>query len=436
MHAVPVRGESRVEDGTLPGRGARLLARRSLLWAAFLLVHAVLAFINLNDNVRFPFGDVVQVYRFWMEHAARTGVLVGVDTSWVYPIAALLPMLGAAAFGFDLYGYTWLAIVFALNLGAFVLLIRRSMAAAWWWVAFLAVLGPVALARIDTVTVPFAIVGLLLLASRPTAAAALLAFAAWMKVWPAAVLLAALLTLRERVRVIVGAAAATAAVIAGALLVGSGANVFSFVSEQTGRGLQVEAPISGIWLWEAVFGVPGARVYYDRTILTYQVNGYGVALAASVMTLLLGLAVLAVAACVLSAVRRGVEPSVLLPVASLAVVVCLIAFNKVGSPQFIGWLAAPVVLGLVTGGRSFRVPALLVLAVAATTQLVYPWFYNSVLGLDPLMVSVLTLRNVLLFVVLGWSVRRMVTLPPAGPARRSLTAVAEPRPADRTASGV
>ncbi len=59
-----------------------------------------------------------------MDYAAQHGVIVGIDTAWVYPIAALLPMVVSAAFGSALYGFTWLVIVSVLDAVALFVLAR------------------------------------------------------------------------------------------------------------------------------------------------------------------------------------------------------------------------------------------------------------------------------------------------------------------------
>ena len=50
-------------------------------------------------------------------------------------------------------------------------------------------------------------------------------------------------------------------------------HAFGFVTDQTDRGLQLEAPVSAWYLWRAVLGIPGSSIYYDRDILTFQVTG-------------------------------------------------------------------------------------------------------------------------------------------------------------------
>src|SRR5690606_17366190 len=156
------------------------------------------------------------------------GVLVGIDTAWVYPIGALLPMGFAYLLGSEFYGPLWLVLVTALDAVALAVLARRSRTAAWWWILFLAGLGPVAVARIDAVTAPLAILALLWLQRRPAVAGALLALATWIKVWPAALIGAAVVALRTRIAVLIGAAACTAVILIGALLLGGGPGLLSF----------------------------------------------------------------------------------------------------------------------------------------------------------------------------------------------------------------
>src|SRR5690606_13464552 len=105
------------------------------------------------------------------------------------------------------------------------------------------------------------------------------------------------------------------------------------VTQQTGRGLQVEAPVTTLWLWRVLADDPATRVYYDDQILTWQVTGPGVTEAATIMTPLQLLAILGLIALAVFAVRGGATATELLAPVSLAFVTALIAFNKVGSPQ-------------------------------------------------------------------------------------------------------
>jgi len=358
-----------------------------------------------------PLGDIELVYRSWAEGALSGRFQVGIDTAFVYPILAFVPVIVAFVFGPAFYAATWLAMVTVLDAVAFAVLLRRpgtaAARAAWWWLGFLLLLGPVALARIDGVTVPIVIVALLLLGSRPLWAVALLTIATWVKVWPAAAIAALFVVSKQRWRVVAVAAGTSAVIVLIALVLGSGLTVFSFVTEQTARGIQIESPVGVVWMWQAALGFPGSFLYYDPDILTFQVTGPGIEQAIALMTPLLALAATAVLLLGWLAMQGGAPFDRLFPPLLLALVVTMIAFNKVGSPQFIGWLAAPVIFGLLVRPATWRLPAGLVAGLAALTQLIYPYLYDWLLVAHPAMVLLLTLRNLLEFVLLGWAVREI-----------------------------
>jgi hypothetical protein len=390
----------------------RALAGRAALWVAFVVVHLALAWLNLRAP-GWPLGDVESVYLMWTQQAANGWLRIGIDAPWVYPILAFAPMTASLAFGAAWYPVTWLGLMTLLDAIALsVLLGRRRLSrtrriAAWWWLGFLAALGPIALGRIDAVTVPIALVGLLLAAGRPRVAAALLTIATWVKVWPAALLAALVIAHRRRFEVAVVAVALSAGIVGACLLAGSGLNVFGFIGQQTGRGLQVEAPIGVPWLWAIVAGADGVAVEYDRDILTYQIIGPGAATAAALTTPAMAVGALAVALVGVRATRRGAAVGRVLAPLALALVVVLMLANKVGSPQFATWLAAPIVLGLATAPRRFALPAVLAGVVALLTQIIYPYWYGWLLAANPGFVLVLTAKSVVLVLLLGWAIRSL-----------------------------
>jgi len=411
---VPELSLTNVRAATVGWRA--VASNPAVLWSAFIIVHFWLGMVNLYGPGQ-PLGDVTSVYRFWTDQLVVAHYRVGIDSAWVYPIVALLPMLAARVFGMDQYGATWLTLVMVLDAAAFGLLVgwgrrRQNTGVAWWWIGFMLLLGPITLGRIDAISVPLAIAGALLVSSRPRTALFFLTIAIWVKVWPVAIIAAIVIAVRGRVRLVLTAVFTSAAITAIALALGSGANVFSFVTQQANRGLQVEAPVSTLWLWGEWAGRGDSTVYYDNSILTWQVKGAGVDVTAQVMTpLLVGIMALIVGVGVL-AVRNRAPVTEVLPALSLALVTAFIAFNKVGSPQYITWLAVPVILGLATtaagGGRSFRTPAALTAAIAGLTQVIYPYLYGYLLDANFFMLVVITAKDFLLFALLAWAVTRVV----------------------------
>lgn len=399
-----------VREASAPRSIRRFLGTRAALWIAFAVVHGALVWLNLTAQ-GWPLGDVTAVYRVWAENAADGYVRMGIDVPWVYPILAFAPMAASLAFGPDWYGQTWLAIVVLLDAIAFAILLgdrrlsRTRRLAAWWWMGFLALLGPIALGRIDAITVPLAVTGLLWAAGRPRVAAALLTIAAWVKVWPAALVAALVIAVRRRLDIVTVAVALSVGILGVSIIAGSGLNALGFIAEQSGRGLQIEAPLAVAWLWQMVGEVPGVDIVYDREILTFQIEGPGADAAAALTTPVMALGVAAVVLLGVRAARRGATFGRLVPPLALSLVVVLMLANKVGSPQFVTWLAAPVILGLVLRPRRFVVPAVLAAGVALLTHVIYPYWYGWLLVAHPAFVLVLTAKVLLLVLLVVWGIR-------------------------------
>jgi len=403
------------------------LMRTLVLWCSFLLVHALVAAMGWLYPSQ-PMGDVVLVYEPWSSTALSGGPIVGVTETWVYPQLALVPMLIAKILSMPLiavlgvsgaYLIAWAVLVTVLDAVAFAVLIGRSPSqprrtAAWFWIAALLLLGPIALYRIDAITVPVAVIAGLWLSRRPAAAAALLAVGAWIKIWPGALLLAAVVAARSRMRILLTALAVSAAVIALLLLLGADTEIFGFLTEQTGRGLQIEAVAATPFLWLAVAG--SARIEYSFEILTFQIEAQGADAVGAVLTPLM--AVLVVVVSVIGAVKamRGASFPRLFPPLALSLVIALIVLNKVGSPQFQTWLIPPVILWLVLDRARAVGPAVIVLALCALTCLVYPLNYDALLRAEMLPIVILSLRNVLLVVALVVGIRAVVRVPAHRPS--------------------
>ena len=387
-----------------------------MLWIAFAIVHvvvAVLGFVLPNQ----PMGDVYFVYEPWSTAAIEGRGIVGITETWVYPQLALVPMVLAHGVAWIAgYEVAWAILVTLCDALAFAMLVGRGrsngrIAGAWFWLAFIALLGPVGMYRLDGITVALAVAGCLWLVGRPWLGSILLAVATWIKVWPAALLVAAVIAVRRRWTVIGGAALVSVLTLGAVFAAGGISHAFGFITDQTDRGLQLEAPVSAWYLWRAVLGIPGSYIYYDRDILTFQVMGPGMQVVAAVMTPLLVLAFCAVAGLGAWKAWRGASFVRLFPALALALVAVFILFNKVGSPQYMTWIIAPLVVGLVIDRHRWWRPAVLGLAIAAITQVVYPLTYWGLLNAEALPAAVLTLRNAFVVVLVVWAVVRVAQVP-------------------------
>ncbi|MFC4245269.1 glycosyltransferase 87 family protein [Gryllotalpicola reticulitermitis] len=398
-----------------------LVRRRSLLWPAFIAVHLVLAAICLVPGpTGASFNDVTGFYRVWIDNALHGYGWPAIDAPWVYPIVALVPMLIPRMAGDAGYGALWLLLVSLLNAAAFASLLSRPsvsrVRAAWYWLIALIALGPVSLGRLDIVSVALAVLGIVALETRPWLAGVLLAIGAWVKFWPVALIAAAVVAAKERWRVLVGAVGASVVIVALALWVLRARFLFSFIGQQSGRGLQIESVFATPLLWGVWAGVPGLKIYYDTGIYTFQVAGPGAAALAAAADWAMPLAVaVAIIVGVIAVVRRA-EPRYVVALLGLALTVGFCVFDKVGSPQYQTWFPVPVMLGMMVAGRRFRLPAILVMISLALTQLIYPWFYEGLTGAQATVIGLVTVRNVLDVVIFAWA---LVALWSAGARRTS-----------------
>jgi hypothetical protein len=363
-------------------------------------------------------GDVYNVYEPWSNQALRGDGIVGITESWVYPQVALVPMLLAHLFSW-IAGYTfgWAVLVCVLNAAAFAFLVGRGrskarLAGARVWLILFVLLGPIGLYRIDAITVPLALVALLLALRHPAVSAAIFTIGAWIKIWPAVGVLALTIAARRRWWVVVVSAGATAAaVVAVIVALGGASNLTGFVTAQVGRGLQMESTAATPFVWLAVFGINGAKVAFDSEIITFQVYGPGVDAMGALLTPLMALAVAAVCVIGVLKAKAGARMLRLLPPLVLTFVLVLIVFNKVGSPQFVAWIIAPFVLWTIVDRHRVRRGLQFAAITAFLTQGVYPLVFDLVRVANPLGVIVLTARNVMLVVLLVWVARQLLRVP-------------------------
>ena len=402
------------------------MLRRTWVWIAFVLVHAVVIWLGFVDDHAASW-DVDQLYRWWAGLTLGGDMLPGITADWIYPPLAQVPIVLVGAFRAVVdYTLGWGLLVTALDAAAFAVLVGRGrsrgrMIAAWFWLAAILALGGVGMFRLDGVTVPLAVAGSLWLVGRPWLGSVLLAVATWIKVWPAALLAAAVIAVRRRLAIVGGAAAVTAVVVLAVLLAGGGAHLLGFVGDQTSRGLQIEAPVSSAYMLLAIAGVPGARMFYDPDLITFQVTGPSIDTVIMLMTPVLMVGMVAIAAVGALKAWRGASFVTLFPPLSAALVLGFIVLNKVGSPQYMTWLIAPVVVGLAIDRRRWLRPAALTLVILAVTQLIFPIFYDWILVLTPAAVWLLVVRNVLLVALFVWVVVRLARVPVRQPTRLSVS---------------
>lgn len=404
-----------VRSKVLPAKVVDWFARPSSVWWGFAVVHLYflgwMASFFLNGDT---FSDTEQ-YRQWAMAGYNPSDLTGKISPWVYPVLAQIPIFLANIAGPSLYLLVWFLIITALNAVGLLYLTRgpwkvTGIAPAWWWLFFTVFMGYLSFARVEGITAPIVLIALLYAAERPVVAGILLSIATWIKVWPAAVLVPIVIASHKRVQVVLAGAAVTAVVDLGTWLSGGLPHIMDFLLNQGERGMQLEATFSTPWVWLSVFHIADSKMADNTAINSTEVYGPGASTAAFLMQPLLILAAVTAAILLVRAMRRGAEREELFLEGSLMMVTAFIVFNKVGSPQFIIWLAPVIIAGLAHDWERWKVPAALLMGIAMTTFVIYPLFYTPLIHAHPVMAAILTTRNVLLVVLLWWSVKRTAEL--------------------------
>jgi hypothetical protein len=384
------------------------LLRTTALIGTSILIHlwALTASKVFADAI--SFGDL-GLYDYWSYMSNNGAGWYGLVTDWVYPALAFIPIWLAGLVAVLDYEIAWLALVFILNTDAALTLVKKTESnkpfagtfASWAFLAALFAIGPVAVSRIDSVSAALAIFGLVAINRNQIAtASAFFTVAGWIKIWPIALFVSLLATVEQKARAIYVALAITSSVVIVGLITG-GTTVFGFITQQQDRGIQIESVMATVWMWLAKFGL--AEIFFDEQVLTNQVSGVLVQEVAAASNWLMLLALSITFLLALRAIRAGSNRKEVFAIASLAGVLDLIVFNKVGSPQFMIWLAVALVAAIFFEVKSIKMPLIVGGTILLLTQLIYPVFYLELLGLETLPLWLLTIRNLLLVWLLVWA---------------------------------
>ncbi len=394
------------------------MTRRGLL-IGFAVVHGVYLLGLLPTIIAGQTQGDLPLYRLWAEQA-RLGYWPVIDMPWVYPAGALAPIMAAIGAGPYNYQLGWFVLMVAANMIAVLALTsgfrrRSGYLAAWYWLAVQILLAPVSMLRLEGFAAPLAIAGLAVLVRRPGVAGALIAAATWIKVWPAALAAAAVTVCSRRLRIIFGGIAVSAMVAVAVVAYGGGSNLLSFLTIQGDRSLQLEAPVATPWVWATVLGLPGAEIRQNYVLATREVAGPGAHLAGEIVGLLMPIAFVVIVGLLWRARRLADRQGRLTPLVEQRLVLsggfaltgALIVFNKVGSPQYMLWLAPIVAVGLAVDWQAWSRAAGWMALVCLLTTLVFPILYLPLIDANPIAAFVLLARNVMIGGLFVWSIARL-----------------------------
>ncbi|AGS69925.1 glycosyltransferase 87 family protein [Streptomyces collinus] len=397
------------------------------LTAAWLATRALMCGLLTHDSSPRLGGGAVprevwRLYSHWYGVLSH-GAFPAHDSTWQYPPGAGPVLLAPGLLPWLTYFQAFVVLTLAADALIAVALVRagtrpgRSLLGAAVWTCGLPLLLHLPLARYDVEVTALAVLSLLALGRSPRVCGALGALGALVKVWPALVLLG---TPRGTGTRTAWRWAAAAGGACGALLAVSFRNPLAFLSQQGGRGVQIES-LGGTALDLARHaGWPGRPRYQYGAIEMVGPHVHAVATAS------LALTAVAFGLLVLWRLRaRHWTPATPYD-AALAGVLLFTVTSRVISPQYMIWLIGLAAVCLTSRHTSQRPVAVLVLVASALSSVVFPAFYRDVVAGTWTGCLLLVARNAVLAatavlsLVLLW---RSARPPTQGPAPTD-----EPRP--------
>ncbi len=341
-------------------------------------------------------GDV-HLYALWSQVLNAGQFPVG-DPFWQYPPGAGVLFAGLGALGPQpVWAFICLALLADCSILAMLCRVVQQQptpSRSWWapgaWVVGGLAIGPVMLARFDLFPTAMAVAAILLV-SRPAASGALAGVGGLLKAWPFLVLVAV-----PRARLLRAGLAALAVTVIGGLAIWAWApGSTAFLGEQRARGLQVES------VGALPYAVGGAIGFDPDIVLRYgafEVQAPGVG------AIGLGLTALGVALLVLLVVGRLAGRLEAAPGGDVALLAVLIsvATSRVLSPQYAVWLVGVAVAAACSVQSGARPATRLLIAMAAVTQVLFPWGYGSYLDTAPYAVGLQAIRLALLILAMAW----------------------------------
>ncbi|MFE0653826.1 glycosyltransferase 87 family protein [Streptomyces sp. NPDC059534] len=396
------------------GRGPYLA-----LAAVWLLTRAGMVLLLLRDSLGIGgVGREVALYEHWYGQFAQ-GTFPPGDATWQYPPGAGLVIMSPGILPWLTYFQAFVTLTLLADAVVALALARADSArlthGAWIWVCGLPLLLHLPLARYDVQTTALAVLALLALGARSTAAhqlgGALAGIGAMVKVWPVLTLIG---TPRGRTTREAWTAAAVTALALLATLALFFSESLGFLRQQGSRGIQIES-LGGT----ALAAVRAAGVWPGRVEFRYGAFEYVGPYVSSIGHLALLLTVAAFGWLLLWRVRARHWTAATPLDAAFTAVLLFTATSRVISPQYMIWLIGLAAVCLTSRHTVMRPVALLLLPAAALSSLAYPVLYADVVAGTPTGLTVMLLRNALLLAATLLAARRLWTSTVTGPAERA-----------------
>lgn len=350
-------------------------------------------------------GDV-ELYQFWSLGLIQRIFPIN-DSMWQYPpLAGFVFTIPQYIFGNSNIGFIFTMIFFdfliLLTILKFGLSLYKSkiavslngFAGAWFWVIWPILMGPLLLTRFDLVPTWFAILGLIAIyEKRIKLAGFLITVGSLLKLWP--ILILSILDRKILSKIIFPIVILSVLVLIFIEFISVGS--FSFLENQTSRGLQVESVAAVIFV---IFKLWGANVDYPFRYGSLEVE----AVFANEIALILNLSTLIFFLIIFTLNIKDKLNSLNIFEKSLIVIIFAIGLSRVFSPQFWIWIGGISALVILFKDTKLKRVILILSSSALLTQILYPALYVGLLNGDliPSLIQILRITLFLYAMVLSF----------------------------------
>ncbi|MFM8212468.1 MAG: hypothetical protein ACKN9B_04675 [Actinomycetes bacterium] len=343
-------------------------------------------------------GDV-ELYQFWSLGLIQRIFPIN-DSMWQYPpLAGFVFTIPQYIFGNSNIGFIFTMIFFDFLILLTILkfglsLYKRKIAVnlngfagAWFWVIWPILMGPLLLTRFDLVPTWFAILGLIAIyEKRIKLAGFLITVGSLLKLWP--ILILSILDRKILSKIVFPIVISSVLVLIFIEFISVGS--FSFLENQTSRGLQVESVAAVIFV---IFKLWGANVEYPFRFGSLEVE----AVFANEIALILNLSTLIFFLIIFTLNIKEKLNSLNVFEKSLIVIIFAIGLSRVFSPQFWIWMGGISALVILFKDTKLRKVILILSTSALLTQILYPALYVGLLNGD-LIPSLIQILRITLFI--------------------------------------
>lgn len=350
-------------------------------------------------------GDV-ELYQFWSLGLIQRIFPIN-DSMWQYPpLAGFVFTIPQYIFGNSNIGFIFTMIFFdfliLLTILKFGLSLYKSkiavslngFAGAWFWVIWPILMGPLLLTRFDLVPTWFAILGLIAIyEKRIKLAGFLITIGSLLKLWP--ILILSILDRKILSKIIFPIVILSVLVLIFIEFISVGS--FSFLENQTSRGLQVESVAAVIFV---IFKLWGANVDYPFRYGSLEVE----AVFANEIALILNLSTLIFFLIIFTLNIKNKLNTLNIFEKSLIVIIFAIGLSRVFSPQFWIWIGGISALVILFKDTKLKRVILILSSSALLTQILYPALYVGLLNGDliPSLIQILRITLFLYAMVLSF----------------------------------